>query len=95
MDTKIKRIGNSRGVIIPAEILREFSLTDKDSLDIRTDDGKIILTPLPREEFTGPFTGPFSELSGDPELWGGPMSATEYADELRKGRRNVQEIEVW
>lgn len=96
MDTKIKRIGNSRGVIIPAEILREFSLSEQDALDIRVEKGRIVLTPIPREsEFTGPFTGPFAELSGDPELWGGTMSGAEYAEELRKGRRNVKEMEVW
>ena len=96
MDTKIKRIGNSRGVIIPAEILRDFSLSEHDALDIRVDKGRIILTPKPRETaFTGPFTGPFAELSGDPELWGGRMTGAEYADELRKGRHNVKEMETW
>jgi len=96
MDTKVKRIGNSKGVIIPADMLREFSLSEHDTLDIKMEDGRIILTPKPKETpFTGPFTGPFAELSGDPELWGGKMTGSEYADMLRKGRRKVKEIETW
>ena len=96
MDTKIKRIGNSKGVILPAGILKKLSLREHDALDIREEDGRIILTPEPKESaFTGPFTGPFAELSGDPALWGGSKSAVEYAEELRKGRRSVREIETW
>ena len=58
--------------------------------------GRIILSRTAEEEtFTGPFTGPFAELSGDPELWGGSMTAVEYEDELRKGRHHVAEMESW
>ena len=94
--TQILRIGNSKGVILPASILRELSLSERDDLDISTEGGKIILSPLPKETpFTGPFTGPFAELSGDPELGGGAMSAAEYENELRRGRHNVEEMETW
>jgi hypothetical protein len=94
--TQIMRIGNSRGVILPAGILRELSLSERDNLDIRTENGKIILSPEPKDEpFTGPFTGPFAELSGDPSLWGGTMSAIEYEDELRRSRHRVEEMETW
>ena len=94
--TRITRIGNSRGVIIPAEVLRELSLSEADRVEISTEDGKIILSAAIGEEaFTGPFTGPFAELSGDPGLWGGTMSAVEYEDELRRGRHNVKEMETW
>ena len=95
--TRSMRIGNSRGVIIPAEVLRELSLSEMDRLDISTEDGRIVLSAATgeEEEFTGPFTGPFAELSGDPELWGGTMSAVEYEDELRRGRHNVKEMETW
>lgn len=94
--TRIKRIGNSRGVVIPSEILRELSLSERDSLDIRTEEGKIILSASSAEEtFSGPFTGPFAELSGDPNLWGGSMSAVEYEDELRRGRHSVKDMETW
>ena len=41
------------------------------------------------------FIGPFTELNGDPELWGGDMTGAEYADLMRKGRRKVKEIETW
>lgn len=94
--TQVLRIGNSKGVILPAGILKELSLSERDNLDICTENGRIILSKTPAEEdFSGAFTGPFAELSGDPELWGGPMSAIEYEDELRKGRHNVKEMESW
>ena len=94
--TQVLRIGNSKGVILPAGVLKELSLSERDSLDIRTEGGRIILSKTPVEEsFTGPFTGPFSELSGDPELWGGTMTAVEYEDDLRKGRHSVEEMETW
>lgn len=94
--TRILRIGNSRGVIIPAEVLRELSLSETDRLDISTENGRIVLSAATgEEEFMGPFTGPFAELSGDPTLWGGTMSAVEYEDELRRGRHNVKEMETW
>ena len=94
--TRITRIGNSRGVNIPAEVLRELSLSEADRLDISTEDGKIVLSAASGEDdFTGPFTGPFAELSGDPALWGGSMSAVEYEDELRRGRHRVEEMETW
>ena len=94
--TQVLRIGNSKGVILPASILKARSLTERDSLDIRTEKGQIILSKTAEDEvFTGPFTGPFAELSGDPELWGGPMTAVEYENELRKGRHSVEEMETW
>ena len=83
--TQILKIGNSKGIILPAGILKELSLSERDSLDIRTEDGKVILSKTPEEEcFTGPFTGR-----------GGTMSAVEYEDELRRGRHNVKEMETW
>ena len=93
---QMERFQGTLGIILPAGILKELSLSERDSLDIRTEDGKVILSKTPEEEcFTGPFTGPFAELSGDPELWGGTMSAVEYEDELRRGRHNVKEMETW
>lgn len=94
--TQVLRIGNSKGIILPANILKALSLNERDSLDIRTENGQIILSKTPEEEtFNGPFTGPFAELSGDPELWGGSMTAVEYENELRRGRHNVEEMETW
>ena len=94
--TQVLRIGNSKGIILPANILKALSLNERDSLDIRTENGQIILSKTPEEEtFTGPFTGPFAELSGDPELWGGSMTAVEYENELRRGRHNVEGMETW
>lgn len=44
--TKLRRIGRSRGVIIPAEALAAANLATDDVLDVTvTDDGRIILSP--------------------------------------------------
>jgi len=43
METKIRMVGNSAGVIIPAIILRKLKLYLGDTLSIEEQDGKIIL----------------------------------------------------
>ncbi|TXH40215.1 MAG: AbrB/MazE/SpoVT family DNA-binding domain-containing protein [Actinobacteria bacterium] len=48
--TKVRRIGRSRGVIIPAETLAAANLTTDDVLDVTvTDDGRIVLSPYDPE----------------------------------------------
>ena len=46
MPTKaiIRRIGNSRGVILPASVLQEVGATD--ALSLLVDNGRIILEPV-------------------------------------------------
>ena len=43
METKIRMVGNSAGVIIPAIILRKLKLHLGDTLSIEEQDGEIIL----------------------------------------------------
>lgn len=48
--TKVRPIGRSRGVIIPAEVLAAANLTTDDVLHVTTtEDGKIILSPYDPE----------------------------------------------
>ncbi len=48
--TKVRRIGRSRGVIIPAETLAAANLTTDDVLEVTvTDDGRIVLSPYDPE----------------------------------------------
>lgn len=47
-----------------------------------------------RENYSGPYTGPFAEFTGEPELWGDNMSGVEYEDSLRRDRFS-REIEDW
>lgn len=44
MSTQIKKIGNSRGVIIPAGILKVLGLGEQDHLLIKIEDNNIVLT---------------------------------------------------
>lgn len=45
MNTTIRKIGNSEGVIIPKEILDRMGLKAGDTLEIREQGGNIALTP--------------------------------------------------
>ena len=51
MLTDVVRIGNSKGVRIPAVILKECNITDKVKMEVK--DGKIIIIPIdkPRKEW--------------------------------------------
>ena len=53
MQTLIRKIGNSTGMIIPATILRKYSLKIGDQIDIQDDDGRIVLVPTkPKPKYT-------------------------------------------
>lgn len=43
MNTEIKKIGNSKGIIIPAAIIKMLGLNEKDELDIVVKDNKMII----------------------------------------------------
>ena len=51
MEAEIIRIGNSKGIRLPAYIIRECKIKDKVQMEVK--DGKIILIPVtqPREEW--------------------------------------------
>jgi antitoxin component of MazEF toxin-antitoxin module len=43
MDVKIKNIGNSKGIIIPAHILKALGITNKDNLELVLKNQQIII----------------------------------------------------
>ena len=95
MTTKLIKIGNSRGIVIPSSILKKLGLKEKDELMIQVRDGQIVLTVI-TEEFTGPFTGPFAPLASFAPVWGGEeKDALEIAEELHNSRVNTREIPEW
>ena len=55
--TNIRRIGNSRGILLPASVLQEIGASD--ALSLTVDNGRIILEPV-RE----PRKGWFNNASG-------------------------------
>ena len=84
MKTTIIRIGNSKGILIPASLIKKLGIKDKDQVTIVEKDGCLELSFSRQEEpFTGPFTGPFAELAqyrNEDDPWGDPV---EYVRQLR------------
>jgi antitoxin MazE len=46
MQTAVRKLGNSAGVIIPKSILIELGLSAGDALDMRLQEGRLILAPV-------------------------------------------------
>ena len=49
--TRIQKWGNSFAVRIPRNLINSLSLTSRVSLDIREEDGKLILTPIQPKKY--------------------------------------------
>ena len=45
MQTTVRKLGNSAGLIIPKAILAELGLAAGDAVDVRLKDGRLILAP--------------------------------------------------
>lgn len=52
MKTAIRKFGNSRGAIIPAALLRELNLNENDQLSIKAENGRIVLEPFSKVEYS-------------------------------------------
>lgn len=52
MKTAIRKFGNSRGAIIPAALLRELNLNENDQVDVKAENGRIILEPFSKVEYS-------------------------------------------
>ena len=85
METTIIKIGNSRGIIIPAAVLRKFHIKEGDKVKLEEKDGTFTLSFTHAEEpYTGPFTGPFKALAAFKDMddpWG--EDPVEYVRRLR------------
>lgn len=94
MTTKLIKIGNSRGIVIPSSILKKLGLKEKDGLMIQIQDGQLVLTVI-KEEFSGPFTGPFAPLARFAPDEDDKRDALEIAQELHDSRVDTREIPQW
>ena len=45
METSVRSIGNSKGAVIPAQLLKALNLEVGDKLDARAENGVLIITP--------------------------------------------------
>lgn len=46
MQTAVRKLGNSAGVIIPKSVLTELGLSAGDAVDMRLEDGHLVLSPV-------------------------------------------------
>lgn len=47
--TKLRRVGNSHGVIIPADVLSAAGFTADDELDVYTTDGALVINRVTQD----------------------------------------------
>ncbi|MCO4320026.1 AbrB/MazE/SpoVT family DNA-binding domain-containing protein [Aliidiomarina quisquiliarum] len=52
MKTAIRKFGNSKGAIIPAALLRELNLNENDQMDVKAENGRIVLEPFSKAEYS-------------------------------------------
>jgi antitoxin MazE len=53
MQAAVRKLGNSAGVIIPKSLLVELRLSAGDIMDMRLEDGRLILVPIPHTRRAG------------------------------------------
>jgi antitoxin MazE len=53
MQTAVRKLGNSAGVIIPKSVLAELGLSAGDAVDLRLESGRLILAPVRRPSRAG------------------------------------------
>ena len=51
MKVSVKRWGNSASVRIPAAVMRAARLTLDQPVDVREEDGRIVIEPIPADDF--------------------------------------------
>ncbi|GHT46813.1 hypothetical protein AGMMS49965_24610 [Bacteroidia bacterium] len=55
METNIIQIGNSKGLILPSELLRQFHLSLKSIVKLTVEEKKIVIQPEPRQGWAEAF----------------------------------------
>ena len=66
MRTSLRKIGNSRGVLIPATLLVECGISDE--IEMRLEDSRIVIEPV-KNPRTGWFDG--YQAQADTDAWEG------------------------
>ncbi len=52
METAIRKLGNSAGIILPAALLRSLKFEVGQTIDIEVEDGRLVVTPTRRKRYT-------------------------------------------
>ncbi len=74
MKTTVRKIGNSRGVLIPAPLLAACGITNE--IDLRLEDGRLVIEPV-RELRAGWFPAEPLISEADPDVWQGEPSSSD------------------
>jgi antitoxin MazE len=71
MQTALRKLGNSAGVIIPKAILDELDLSAGDAVELRLEDGRLILAPVRRPSRAGwaDASRAIAEAGDDAPVW--------------------------
>ncbi|WP_404401963.1 AbrB/MazE/SpoVT family DNA-binding domain-containing protein [Idiomarina seosinensis] len=52
MEIQFRKIGNSKGAVIPALLLKELGLNVGDKADIKAENGRLIIEPKTKPQYT-------------------------------------------
>ncbi len=78
MITTIRKIGNSKGLIIPASFLAQTGVVDEAEMIIK--DKSIIITPISKKKREGWFDG-YDATKKDVDAWDGFVALSSEEDE--------------
>ncbi|MFA7268963.1 MAG: AbrB/MazE/SpoVT family DNA-binding domain-containing protein [Sterolibacterium sp.] len=82
METSIRKLGNSAGIILPAALLRSLKFEVGQTIEIEVEDGRLVVTPKMRKRYTAAELNaqcnPRAPMPEDIVAWEGvPMVGTE------------------
>lgn len=71
MQTAIRKLGNSAGVIIPKALLAQLALSAGEAVDLRLENGRLILVPVRRSSRVGwaDASRAIAEAGDDAPIW--------------------------
>ena len=52
MESAIRKLGNSAGIILPAALLRSLKFEVGQTIDIEVEDGRLVVTPTRRKRYS-------------------------------------------
>ena len=53
MQTSVRKLGNSSGVISPKSVLAELGLSAGDAVDLKLEDGRLVMIPVQHDKRVG------------------------------------------
>lgn len=94
MTVTVAKFGNSKGIIIPAKLLKSLNISERDSLEIREQNNGLFINKINSDRKETPFTA-LDKWNGE-NGYDGDFSletALDYANELRSYRVNKDSSE--